>query len=84
MMEALRRTRRTQVQADLPAARRHRNVRGAFSVRHPSEVEGLIVVLVDDVSTTGATLQACAAPLLDAGAREVRALIVARAATRQP
>lgn len=84
MMEALRRTRRTQVQADLPAARRHRNVRGAFSVRHPSEVGGLIVVLVDDVSTTGATLQACAAPLLDAGAREVRALIVARAATRQP
>ena len=39
-------------------------------------------VLVDDVSTTGATLNACAAVLLTAGAREVRALIVARALTR--
>ena len=84
MTEPLRRTRKTAVQADLPAARRHRNVRGAFVVRRSVDVDGLVVVLVDDVCTTGATLQACAAPLLAAGAREVRALIVARAATRQP
>jgi predicted amidophosphoribosyltransferase len=40
------------------------------------------VVLVDDVWTTGATLCACAAVLLDAGATEVRALSAARAALR--
>ena len=40
---------------------------------------GRVVVLVDDVRTTGATLDACAWVLKDAGAREVRALTVARA-----
>jgi len=39
-------------------------------------------VLVDDVSTTGATRDACARVLLDAGVREVRALMVARVAAR--
>jgi predicted amidophosphoribosyltransferase len=42
------------------------------------------VVLVDDVSTTGATLEACARVLKDAGAREVRALTAARVVTRRP
>jgi predicted amidophosphoribosyltransferase len=42
-------------------------------------VKGLTIVLVDDVSTTGATLNACARVLLDAGATEVRALTAARA-----
>ena len=51
MTEPLRRTRKTEVQADLPAARRHRNVRGAFVVRRSVDVDGLVVVLVDDVCT---------------------------------
>jgi ComF family protein len=78
----LRRTRATPAQADLPAARRHANVRGAFRLRRGARVEGLCIVLVDDVSTTGATLDACGRALLDAGAREVRALTAARAVSR--
>jgi ComF family protein len=82
--DALARTRRTPSQADLPAARRHANVRGAFEWRKGVPVTGRTIVLVDDVSTTGATLNACARPLLDAGAAEIRALTAARAMARQP
>jgi ComF family protein len=76
---ALRRTRNTGSQADLPAASRHANVRGAFAVVRGADVAGRCVVLVDDVSTTGATLEACGRALLESGAREVRAVIAARA-----
>lgn len=82
LLDALVRTRETAPQADLPATRRHDNVGGAFALRPGVSVEGKIVVLVDDVSTTGATLNACAAPLIDAGATEVRALTAARASLR--
>lgn len=83
LLDALERTRKTPSQADLPKAKRDANVRGAFGVRRGVDVDGLVLVLVDDVSTTGATLNACAEPLLAAGASEVRALTAARAPLRR-
>ena len=81
------RVRMTPAQTGLHAWARRRNVRGAFALsplwsrrQRRSSLAGCTVVLVDDVRTTGATLNACAEVLLEAGVREVRALTVARAA----
>lgn len=75
---ALVRRRDTPTQTGLSAAQRRDNVRGAFAIRERSKVAGRIVVLVDDVLTTGATVRECAAALLEAGALSVRVLTVAR------
>jgi ComF family protein len=85
---AIRRVRATPSQTGLPAVQRHRNMREAFAParrlcwrrrRTPAPLRGLVVVLVDDVSTTGATLDACAMALIEMGAAEVRAITAARA-----
>ena len=78
----LRRTRATQPQAGLSYAERKRNVAGAFVVRKPDRVANKTVLVVDDVMTTGATLDACARALKKAGARSVLGLTVARAKRR--
>jgi len=82
VVPALRRLRATPSQTDLPAARRHANVRDAFGLRRGVDIDGLCVVLVDDVSTTGATLDACARVLVRAGAEDVRAITAARVVSR--
>lgn len=80
----LRRIVHTQSQIELPKDRRQENVNGAFGFR-PSATSSIprIVVLVDDVSTTGATLEACARVLKCAGVKEVRALTAARVVTER-
>lgn len=78
--DALHRTRRTPSQGGLSRPQRRENVRDAFGVkdRYRSRINGANIVLIDDVLTTGATLEACAAALLDAGAARVDALTLAR------
>ena len=77
---ALRRTRYTQPQSRLKGKWRERNIEGAFAPgRDP--VQGLRVLLVDDVMTTGRTLSACAETLLKAGAASVAVYTLARRLT---
>ncbi len=76
---ALARRRPTPPQVGLPAAQRRANVRHAFTLRRPDLIDGRAVLLVDDVMTTGATLDECARVLNRAGARRVDALVLARA-----
>jgi ComF family protein len=75
---ALARRRDTPKQATLDREARLANVRDAFAVRQPRSVRGRVVLLVDDVRTTGATLTACAAALRGEGALEVATVVVAR------
>jgi ComF family protein len=81
VIKLLSRVRHTHSQIDLPKHQRQENVKNAFALNpvplSPLPAPG-IVVLVDDVSTTGATLEACARVLKSAGVKEVRALTAAR------
>ncbi|MDZ7791063.1 MAG: ComF family protein [Xanthomonadales bacterium] len=74
----LRRSRATPAQSGLPAARRGANVRGAFRAHRPG-CRLRHVALVDDVMTTGTTLDACARALKKAGVARVEVWVVARA-----
>lgn len=78
--DLLMRTRATRPQVGLTASQRQRNVSGAFMVpdRLAGDVAGRRMVLVDDVITTGATIDACARCLRRAGADRVDVLAFAR------
>jgi predicted amidophosphoribosyltransferase len=75
----LLRTRDTRELGHLGPFARLQEVAGAFAVADPARVRGRRVLLIDDVFTTGATLNECAGVLRAAGEREVRVVAVARA-----
>jgi ComF family protein len=74
----LRRVRETPPQVGKSAAERRANVRGAFACIEGAPVTDRRILLVDDVATTGATLNACAEPLKAAGATRVVGLVLAK------
>jgi ComF family protein len=82
LLAALRRTKRTPPQASLRRSERRRNMTTAFSTSAEAPVSGLRLLLIDDVMTTGATVNACARTLKRAGAAHVSVLTLARADRR--
>jgi ComF family protein len=75
----LLRVRYTRPQVELSGEERIKNVVGAFGLKEPEALKGKQVVIVDDVFTTGATMNECAAVLKSAGAAQVNAITLARA-----
>ena len=73
----LRHTRRIPDQTRLTGRQRMLNLKGAFAVPHPEALEGMSVIVVDDVTTTGATLREAARALTLAGAKSVVGAVVA-------
>ena len=78
VLAALRRIRYTTTQTRLDREERMQNLRNAFRVRQTSRVSGSHLILVDDVFTTGSTVDECARVLKQAGAASVRVVTVAR------
>lgn len=74
----LMRTRNTIPQTELGRMARRGNLRGAFQVRRASDFQGVRVCLVDDVFTTGTTVQECTRVIMGSGAVEVKVLTLAR------
>jgi len=76
---SLVRIRATAPQTGMTVKARRKNLRAAFALRDAAAVRNLRVALVDDVMTTGSTVQAAAKCLRAAGAREVEIWVIARA-----
>ena len=76
LFNSLRRSKKTQMQAQLKLNQRNANVKGAFSVT--TELKQSKIILVDDVMTSGYTINECAKTLKIAGASDVKVLVFAR------
>jgi predicted amidophosphoribosyltransferase len=78
--DVLTRLQPTMPQYELDLAARRRNIKGAFQVTRREIVQGKRILLVDDIVTTGATMQECAVVLKRAGAAAVYGLALASGA----
>jgi ComF family protein len=77
---SLRRVKYTQPQTGLKKVERQKNVKGAFGLAGRPDLKGKTVILVDDVATTGSTLNECAKVLKKAGCKKIFCLVLARTA----
>ncbi|MGM9540680.1 ComF family protein [Anaerovibrio sp.] len=77
MVPALMRVRPTAPQFGLTAAERSRNMQGAFAVAAGTDLSGRMVIIVDDIMTTGATLSECARAVRAAGAAGIMGIVAA-------
>ena len=62
----------------MPEKERENNLKDAFIAKRPNEIKGKKILLIDDVYTTGSTMEECARTLRKAGAEEVWGIAVAR------
>ncbi len=76
--DLLLKIRETESQLGLSAKERMKNLQGAFALQR--KVSGKKILLVDDVMTTGATVETCSRVLLEGGAAEIRVAVIGRAA----
>ncbi|MBM7615364.1 ComF family protein [Alkaliphilus hydrothermalis] len=72
------RNKKTSVMHQLSKSQRRQNVLGAFSVERPAELIGQDIILLDDIFTTGATIEACIRTLLEAGVASIKVVAFAR------
>lgn len=79
LTDALIRIRQTKTQAFISKDKRVENVQNSFLVSNPEKIKGKNILLIDDVSTSGATLNAAAQELKKEGARHIVGLVVAKA-----
>ena len=69
---------KTQSQIELSKEERERNIKNSFKIKNPLEIQGKRIFLVDDIFTSGATMEECAHVLKKAGTKEVWGIAVAR------
>lgn len=75
--ELIKRYRYTEAQSLLDKEKRSQNVKGAFTITSPDRIAGKSILLVDDILTTGSTLEECGRVLKNAGAVKITAVVVA-------